>query len=219
MALIFSPSVPSTGTNFIRHFFSLHQKVHMRRLDMILRGEVNIDNLNSDILVFTHFMYHLDRMQDIWDFQSCHTVVPMRDPLASMITFSGYTSQEQQQALRIERKMEEYYRALELQEYRPVIYVPVDLYSERTFEERKKLLVEASNDLVSEADCIKWAEEWPVHNTRGDYGPKRWYQAGDIEKVKAHLEVDGRWKQLKQNENKVRPYLEQLGYKELMWYD
>lgn len=189
----------------------------MRRLDMLLKGQVTLDTLTPHVMVFTHFMYHLDRMQDIWEFQPCHTVVPMRDPLASLLTFSGYNTDQQKESLRIARRMEEFLRALQLQEHRPVVYVPVDL--ERTKQERIENLRAASNGIVEEEKILEWAEEWPVHNTRGEYGPKLWYKERDLEKVKAHLHVDGRWQQLEQYGDKVRPYLEQIGYKDLMWYD
>lgn len=214
-SVVFMPTVPSSGTTFLKHFFQ-GPDTQVRRLSMVLEGRVNLHGAKKHTIVHTHFMYHIDNMEDIWGFDY-PTVIPMRDPLASLLTFSAYDPISQKKSFRIENRMDEFFYALQLQERCPVIYVPVDI--ERTEQERYENLKNASYGIVDETKMGIWAKEWPVHNSKPNKGPKTWYAERDLPRIKSHLMVDGRWQQLKQNENKVRPYLERLGYTDLMWYE
>jgi len=67
--------------------------------------------------------------------------------------------------------------------------------AEASVEDRFTALTTISGGYVSSEVCQAWAEEWPAHNSAGDYILKRMYYKGDIDSMVKEFK-DSEWQAL-----------------------
>lgn len=215
---IFCPSIISTGSNFLCEFFSAHPSLESVdpntrkvRLEQALEGK-SVSEFN---IVKTHFEYYSGKQEVIRDFalKSNHVAIAIRDPLASLLKGLYAPSCKYNVGLRVQA----YLDAISLGELCKVHYIPVDLLASATTNERLRSLVEVSGSLIPESICMEWAENWPTINSAGEYSLKSLHRSGNIDELQ--LRIPGQiWRDLHQAIPTVRPFLEGLGYRELLWW-
>ena len=91
-------------------------------------------------------------------------------------------------------------------------YTPLDLGDR--FERLTALTTELGFD--DEELCRKWAEEWPVIESAGDSELKHWYAERDLGLLEKAMPSGLRF--LRENEGLFRPWLEKMGYRDLIWW-
>lgn len=155
-------------------------------------------------------------------------VVPLREPLASLLT--GHNRMAQAGSgislaghLAQWRAMVEGCGLLE-KAGKPVLTMPWDQLGSNMPDERS--LKNARLSFLWEASCVlnwrdvavdmQFARDWPVSNSSGGYPEKVAYERGDAEWIRRRL--PGMWTLLKEAEPELRPFLEQAGYRDLMWW-
>ncbi len=147
-------------------------------------------------------------------------VVPLRDPLASLIT--GYNRLSHagggltpQQHINQWLAMAEGCRLLAKQNREPTFIAWDVLDCENG---RRALLSSAANRLGCPDDALdaEFAAQWPVSNSSGSYPAKVAYEEEDAEWLRRRL--PGIWLLLKEAQPDLRPFLEDQGYRDLMWW-
>lgn len=136
---------------------------------------------------------HLRQTQWLWAaikaFALGHrTVIPMRDPLLSVI-----------KGLHIgdiypQRRVQAFEDVVKLDRLTDVEFVPVDLPGKR----------------------VNWIKEWGPENSAGNYPLKQAYCRGDTSDITS--DISGVWDFLCKREDKLRPLLERIGYRDLLWW-
>lgn len=134
-------------------------------------------------------------------------IVPVRDPLLSLIT--RHKRHPDRKSFYI---VDGFCHLSELD----AVYLPVDC---NTYDIHPYYLLEkVCKELGLEVNEFveKWSIKWPIYNSKFDYGLKRAYQEGRIDKIAKAFPEE--YQHLKENEKNIRPFLEKLGYKNLMWW-
>ncbi len=137
-----------------------------------------------------------------------------RDPLLSLISrFQRFPEKEDLDILETFVWMAKYvYR------FSPHLYkiVSIDLIQlEKRIHELKEILDWFNLD--TDEDYIKrWADRWPKIPTL-EYELKEKYHAGDVSFIKQTMPV--LWNLLIRKEDILRPWLESIGYKDLLWWN
>lgn len=149
------------------------------------------------------------------------SIVPLRDPLASLLTGynrlshagSGLTPQEHiDQWL----TMAEGCRLLAKQNREPTFIAWDVLDCENG---RRALLSSAAKRLGCPDDALdaEFAAQWSVSNSSGSYPAKVAYEQEDAEWIRRRM--PGIWMLLKEAQPDLRPFLEAQGYRDLMWWN
>ena len=224
--VIFVPTPQHSGTWFLLELLQGHSEVRngvMELRDMIgpMRGEIT--------LLHTHFgqgvTYHPNDAEKfitdkvLFELVGIHpTVITIRDPLLALIT----------RQLRHPDLWHSYIITAfmtivqELVNKPNVFFLPVDLYKNKSYAQRLQLLKRLFAFLkLGEEDYLKfWAAGWPRLNTVGYESAKetrRWYNNRDIDKISALFPEE--YGVLKKREAILRPFLEKLGYRNLLWWE
>lgn len=186
--MIFSPSVPSTGTNFLLGILG----GEAWDLFETLRGKT-INGKPPDVAIL-----HLPTAAWLWEkvetFALTHrTIIPLRDPLLSVAT-----------ALRVGQRdpmlnILGFEDIVTLDALTEVEFLPVDLPGVR----------EAALESIAPGVVTNWL---PVLS-QGDYPLKREIAAGNVSSIPAGL-----WRALCSREARLRPLLERVGYRNLLWW-
>ena len=144
-------------------------------------------------------------------------IISTRDPLAALITrhYRHPNLVESTDLLDAWKHMVELYQLVKVNSRLKII--PVDLletYHNRLEASRACLSVCGLSD---NGYAEKWGHEWPRKlNSQGAYKLKVAYNQKDLNYLKTNLGV--LWTQLCESESLLRPFLENLGYKELLWW-
>ena len=203
---IFLPTIQNTGTWFLMGFFKNHKDisgtVEIRFLEHLARGIVHKDmGIKQEFVKGGRTVFHShictnafkDRTLAKRMYQaficSVPTVLPIRDPMMSLITMreKAFTRKIPDNLSVTEReilRMEIWNQTVEmfegLQKLTDIFYFPVDV--PQTVDERYNQLL----DLVTYCklsgtldDIGNWAREWKVLGSRGDYKEKRKYAERD----------------------------------------
>jgi hypothetical protein len=148
---------------------------------------------------------------------SLRTIVPLRDPLLSVMTRNHRHPEIVRNDL-ID-VWESSARVLSpIERDLPIYYAAVDLADSEAA--RRDLLsgVCRHAELACEPHARQWAARWPLDiNSTGHYPMKDAYRQRDVKFLKRALGRE--WFKLKEIEQTVRPWLEAKGYKDLMWWD
>lgn len=211
MKIIFVASVMGTGTKFTLGFFEaspvVSEKVDLRAAMVagdLKRGTINLVHGHVD----GNAPCSLDALRS-FAVLCDHFVIPIRDPLAVMLL-----------AQRRKTPREVLKGFLDLQmldlHYRPEI-LPVDLLAAAKPGVRLAALKRVSDFYVPRKVCEEWADKWPVINSQGSYPLKRMYQERDVAAIRKAIPPE-RWDDLRGQEPYMRPFLEGLGYENLMWW-
>lgn len=221
MKAIFLPTIQHTGTWFCINLLLQHSQVtSFSELRDLKFGD-------GYTLIQTHFgdgetwhpndaskfipFYVLKELIDIYP-----SVIPVRDPLAALLTRQTRCSDLQHSYI-----IEGFVALAELREnYNPFI-LPVDLIGKKSFEERLSVLREflAAVGLPEEPYIKFWAASWPKINSVRGLGVELYdnYRNGDVKKIIKVIPEE--WAYLKGKESIIKPFLQELGYKNLLWWD
>ena len=231
--VIFIPTVQHTGTWFIIDFLRKHSKVND---EVFFWRDVRINlktpPLKEGILDIMHVHIAGDRNQS-WmpepvDLKGkCHlpmimdafidawgAVIPLRDPLRAVIT-----RQARHPGLDHTHMVSGYLYLAELwNRWANIIFIPID--TDIPLMERKILLIDALSlyNLETESYVKEYTFNWkaPDYNISSPTRLKVDYQVGNVEEMQKAIPKE--WKALKDNEEVLRPFLEAMGYKDLMWF-
>lgn len=206
-------SLPHSGTHFITAFLEAAPGVDGKRGTAQLRdGPIP----EGTFLFWGHF----DPTE--WYFMGRHIregrpIVPVRDPL--LVAISHHVR-------RSHMDVANWARASVVMDAHVAHYVPLDLL--RTEEERLPALRATLRACgIDRGDsinyCRKWARTWEslmadpaVSGTVGHTDHKTEYQNGNFAYL-AH-DMPERIATLKEHERSLRPWLERIGYRDLMWW-
>lgn len=217
--IIFIPTIQHTGTWFLIEFLKRHSHVggFSEAKDMQLFDNITLMHTHfgegegkhpNDVLKF----FHPEVVKLIAD--KFRTVIPVRDPLFALLT-----RQARHPDLRHDYIVNGFIALAGF--YQSVFVLPVDLYKAKAIEDRKTIL---ENLLVYlqipvEEYINKWSYDWPVYNYAGDPENElmELYHTGQREKIQNIIPEE--YGHLKSNEPILRPFLEGIGYKNLLWWD
>ena len=144
-------------------------------------------------VIFTHYPMRMKNKRS-------RCVSPMRDPLLAMISHHTRNSSFPED------------NWVEGSQTINALYTPLDLGNR--FERLTALAAEVGLD--NEEHCRKWAEEWPVIESAGDSELKHWYVERDLDRLEEAIPLGLRF--LRENEGLFRPWLEKMGYRDLIWW-
>lgn len=238
--VIYVCSVQHTGTWFVIEFLKRHSKIRnelfqwkdMRVCETFPKLEPNIwDIMHIHLGTCWHHQTDMSEYDDALDMKcqmpmiadmfisTMPTIMPVRDPLRAIIT----------RQIRHPEKTHNYivngyiYMAQvweRMETMAPVTFLTVDLHIARSRGERIKALNEILHMLGLEEEpyVTEYASRWeaPKFNITPDADLKEWCKAGEKELVEEALPVE--WAYLKSKEKHIRPFLESLGYENLLWY-
>ncbi len=207
MSVIFCPTIQATGTIFLINFFEAVTGQKMEGLPQAFnekfKHEVN--------LVHIHVEWDGGYFSEINETCSfAHVVIPMRDPLASMVR--GSTRVLDQGV----SHAKSFLNLMEIGETHDAIYLPVDLLAAQSFGKRFKALNSILPDMYKGKKkylCNEWAYKWPIYNAR-EYDLKPLYQNKDVKEMS---KLPG-WDILIENRSILQPWLETIGYQNLLWW-
>jgi hypothetical protein len=143
------------------------------------------------------------------------TVVPMRDPLASLITqHQKHTNKDHSNRV---RTLSDWFEIFDTIDCR-LAFFPVDVMN--TTQKRMIAVKDVYDHMGlkdSQIHTQRWVYDWPLDiNTRGVYEMKRRYLDGDVDYISATL--GDAWCELQRCEDVLRPRLVALGYRRLLWW-
>ena len=217
MHIVCLATVPYTGTHFLKAFLEEFNQ---------LRLTIDLNDLAA-----RPYILEPARQQLVWGHISQKTlecinglsrhwkiIISIRDPLASMISLK---QRDQKYSANL---ILETWKTTITEGPRNVKFVPLDTGGEKSLDGRKAILksvVKAAGLFWSpnaEAVCDAWAEKWPSgkHNSQGVYPAKIKYYEEDVPFLTKFLGPD--WNLLLESEYWIRPFLEEQGYKDLLWW-
>ena len=161
--------------------------------------------------------------------RKCLAIISLREPLASLVS-AGRRAPKRLSGWIVSEYVS---IALDCHKLNP-LYFPIDLYLSLPKEERYKKHFELLTELetrmgidLGELYKENWAKEWRALNVTTDYcvhefgDPKlelkAAYEKGDIDYIKNAIPKE--WEYLIEMREILQPFFENLGYKDLIWYD
>jgi len=149
-------------------------------------------------------------MEAFCDSELFKIVTPVRDPLLSLI--SRYSRLPEQHNSNFVDDFEFVIETLSSRAF----FLPVDLPT--TFGQRLTQLKELLHfvGLPFHPYIEGIAQVWAPKNTKGTYELKTWYNERDLPKIMKVIPKEVKF--LKSREAFLRPFLESLGYKNLIWW-
>jgi hypothetical protein len=212
-------SVPHTGTNWLLAFWRNHPTItHLVELTALAktaslrRRSLSADHFDSGLrpescnLVWGHFHEKekalLFGLATAWP-----AVVPVRDPLLSLCSRRARQPSEDD----LGRMFEAWRLWVAFDDWEPA-YVPVDLPNHNALVAAAMLF--ATPMVPSQIEAQETRE--PL-NSQGAYPLRNAYDAGDREVVRVGL-GPAVYTRLRNMEGELRPILERVGYRDLMWW-
>jgi hypothetical protein len=218
-------SIPNTGTWFLLDFFMQHSQID-RTISFeegfwgigrneITRSSFEYENVNTERSVYRRHILGNKTHGEIDLLCIGHkAVIPMRDPLASLITRKARNPLD---------PMYEHIDAFEYVATSPHVsrsfIFPIDTPEfvesfDYRFDQGLDLLKYC--DLSPDGYVTDWARWNKPQNTIGKYPEKDAYNAGEL--AGATKGCVGEFLYLKSKESVLRPFLEGLGYENLIWW-
>jgi hypothetical protein len=153
------------------------------------------------------------------------TVIPIRDPLASLVSYQNRIDTDQQPDHRdvghfVDRWMRLAETALAIfKDYAHIRFVCWDLVGAMDKFEAFEYLAGISADLglTDVRPSLECAKSMIRNNDLGDYPLKTAYLEGDLDFLEKNISGGGLLA-LMQNTDPLRPWLEGLGYRDLRWW-
>ncbi len=224
--IIYIASVQHTGVWFVINFLKQHSKIEkfIEYTNLINEKEDAEDGkftlLQSHIAIDTHGIHKNDKIKHLKPviinslIKTYKTIIPVRDPLMSLITRHNRHPELNHEYIVMGFT---YIAGLE-----NVSFFPVDIKYNQENEDtdRFNLLnaLLAYLGLPTENYVKKYAEDWEPVNTTEDYNylkdsykDKNWYAI--MKKIPLEF------KALSNSKPIIKPFLDKLGYGELAWYD
>ncbi len=209
MLIIFCPTVQATGTMFLLNFFELITG----NKDVSLPHALNEGFKHEVNLVHIHVEWGGGYFPQIN--QMCarsHVVIPIRDPLASVVRCGAVQTPEWSVS-----RAKSFLELMVIGEAFNAIYLPVDLLASQSFGKRFEALNNILPDIYEGKKkylCNEWAYKWPIHNGRS-YDLKQLYQDKNVKELS---NLPG-WDTLIENKSILQPWLERIGYRDLLWWE
>lgn len=153
------------------------------------------------------------------------TVIPIRDPLASLVSYQNRIDNDQPSDLRNTRhfvdrwvRLAETARSI-FKDYGHIRFVCWDLIGAMDRFEAFEYLAGISADLglADVRPSLECAKSMIKNNDLGDYPLKTAYRSGDLDFIRANISGGG-YDSLTENVAVLRPFLEGLGYRDLRWW-
>lgn len=196
---------------------------------VLLQGHVRKGNFTSDTLLISD-----DHTRSLVD--AFPTVVSLRDPLRMVLTWDIRNRQNPDKDEEALRMIDSFCFLASLHQYKTenIVFFPVDLYSNKSLEERT-VAVQSMLDCLSIQD-----PQWPLLNELIRHNPvnvgswvrnlKKYRENEDYGmEVEAYIHSQnfGKLKELlpapidylQQKKDVLRPFLESQGYKDLLWWN
>ena len=146
---------------------------------------------------------------------SCPTVIPLRDPLACLITASTGATVPSEDLVWDWKLLVDIMKTLSGSS--PIMFLPLDLLTDEASRCAHLEKVLSHVGVKCYGHARKWGSDWPTNiNTTGDSVLKQKYRLGDSDYVKQ--QIPKCWSLLRSHESDLRPFLEERGYKNLMWW-
>ncbi len=219
--LIFLPTIQSTGTWFCIELIRKHSMLDY----FTVMSELAMHRLaNGSSLVHAHFGMtefgwgdEYDNkflpIEDIkkWIRNSDKVVVPLRDPLLSLVTGAH-------RLFNMKAIVDGFVAIAGPLFDAKIFFVPIDLYTPRDHSIKLALLIRLFNylGLKYEGYIKEFADNWPIINTMNSYPVKEAYFSRDLATVSKSMPKA--YDYLCSHKAVLRPFLETVGYSELMWW-
>lgn len=230
MNIIFLPTVQHTGTWFMAEFLRRHSQVHQVQDLWMLHDQFPDDGL---IVVSAHYCgdeiseergihendvkkhFPTEVLEDL--IKTFPSLTVTRDPLLSMITRKKRSPELTQTYI-----VDGFVALADLCMRTGIMVLPVDLLGMRPY----KVKLEALRGVLKlvgleEENYVKvWASVWPRYNHNAELeatkGITKLYKNGNALAIREYFPAE--YDYLVSQEDKIRPFLERLGYKNLMWW-
>lgn len=202
---IFVPSIPATGTRFLLTFLEKVTGLKQCGLPVFLH---QTDHKESNLLHIHVWWddYYLPAVKEMCE--RSHVIIPLRDPLAAVVR-----ANTTRRSFGV-RCAKSFLTIKELGDIYNVHYLPVDVLAARSRRKRLSALRNILPEGYGDRKILyPWSEQWPIHNERV-YDLKDLYVNKDIDGLS---KLDG-WSELIETKSILRPWLEKLGYKKLIWW-
>lgn len=194
-------------------FMSELDLVQLENSTSLIQVHFGLPNLNDIVTEYgedykSKFL-PMDQIRE-WMDKADKVVIPLRDPLLCLMTANSRPHPAD--------GIINGFVTLASWQLQNVFYVPVDLYANKDREQRLDLLNNLFTylDLSKEPFLEEWAE-WPFRNTiRHRYNDLyHTYRKGRFEEIRYLVP---KAKILKRKRNTLQPFLESVGYQNLMWW-
>ncbi len=230
MKVIVLASINHTGTFFVEHFFRNHSAVdacvgltQVIKNDTLLFRRVGSGAYEEGLrpagttLVQGHLNNNNVRHLQLLSLFN-PMIVPMRDPLLALIS-TVVRNPGNDPMHQVDQLLALGDCFIRMQHVYQPFFLPVDLLAKETGVKRYEALRDMQHHcgIKAEVDYTRdVAKSWEYVNSGGDYGLKRSYVEGDKKPIWAKLAAPIGIMQ--SYEDKVRPMLENIGYRDLLWW-
>lgn len=232
MRVIFLPTIQHTGTWFCIDLLRLHRDISfVGTWKTMTHADLSeVQNTDGIALIQAHFGEGTSpycgpkELESFAPFEAVEAlisksdsiVVPVRDPLLVMLT-----AHVRNPDVRHDHIINGFLLLVQWCQKNDIFLVPVDLYASRSVEDRYLLIRDlfAFVGISDEPYMSIWAQDWPVVNTVGQRlgeNVKGLYYSRQVFRVVALIPED--FDALVQHEAELRPFLEDLGYRNLLWW-
>lgn len=206
-------SLPHTGTTFTASFLEGTPGVD---------GRINLEAMGDGSPPDGLYVLLMHFRPETWLYAApwCRRfrpVMPMRDPLLTAISHEIRAS---------DMDVGNWARAATVMDAHVAEYLPLDLLTtekERVGALRKVLRSRGLERGGPIKHCMRWARDWDEisgkkgeSNTSGAHPLKALYEAGDFEALQKVM--PDKIAALQEHERSLRPWLERMGYRDLMWW-
>ena len=240
--IILLPTIQNTGTWFLVEMLMKHPSVTEfmeTRFFSILSKKPAYHGVPQSFTKnqkgFSILQLHVDRYEKNPNGARRHfatlmctspTVIPIRDPLGSILTMRERGLKREFRVVydrmlnRVAIWKEFVQNIPLLQKFTDQIYVlPLDVLGKQSRKVREATLMAMCQTigLPLNTKYLKEAARWPMVHSLGTYAMKRYYKQSRQDQMMKALGPDV-WKALCDIESDTRPFFEQLGYKNLMWW-
>ena len=243
--IIYVPTIQSTGTWFLMDLIQIHSKIkYMNSWQAMDRTKFPPDWSDDRALINIHIgisneywdnpVYHTnEKIKEDFMLEAAHTVIPLRDPLKALLTCHT----RNWDMINITHIVNGFVQVKQWCDRHPDIHLfPVDIGMRASVLPRHSHPGQMTRygmirdlftylDLPLEPYMSIIAENWSKVNTIGERTSRlcdNYYYSRNIEKIIAELDnpfEGGGFKYLQSKQKILRPWLESVGYRSLLWWD
>lgn len=205
-------SVQHTGTWFAISLIRLWKSAHFEELKLAVPERMK-RGVKPDF--FSHLHHHCDsRICELNDtvLQNHKTVLPVRDPLLSLIT-----RQSRHPTWRHRYIVDGFCWMAEREDAENAHFYPVDLGDDADSRFRRTLAVAEHWGMPPVAEMGEFAKRWEKQNATGSNWMKVAYRNRRLSEI-CDQGLRNEIEYLQSCEGVIRPFLERQGYKDLIWW-
>lgn len=230
--IIFIPTIQSTGTWFCLDLFKEHSQVswigpraswNLEQLEKAGNNDIWVIHIHFGIVsVADRFVFvNKDAIVQQWCKNADATIVPIRDPLLSLLTaYTRYVPSKN--FMDLTHIVNGFCELIKLIQKYDIFILPIDIYSYKNTESKLAILKRLFDfvELPHESFLIKWAKDWPIKNTVGQSVKNHvanLYKTKNISEISKMIPKE--YAYLKSKEDVLKPFLQKHGYKDLIWWN